>query len=79
MSAPWQLDALCALFPDLPWLAEPEDRSRAAIAAMSTICAACPVRRSCEAYVDRANIVGGFWAGEDRTPLSNLSSSDGAA
>ena len=43
-----------------------------------TVCGACPVRVECEAYVDRAGIVSGFWAGRDRTPV-DLTETGGAA
>ena len=79
MNVEWQLEALCALFPDLPWITEPSERPQAAVAAMTTVCAACPVYAACESYVVRTGIVSGFWAGEDRTPSSGLSSSGGAA
>ena len=78
MSSGWRHQALCAAFSGLPWIAEPEDCSSAAERAMQCVCGACPVRAECEAYVDRAGIVSGFWAGRDRTAVE-LSETGGAA
>lgn len=79
MSGNWRASALCALFPELPWIAEPQDRSEAAEAALRSVCGGCPVRLECTSYVERAGIVSGFWAGQDRTPASDVSRSGGAA
>lgn len=79
MGAAWKDEALCGRFPDLPWIAEPQDCSRASRAAMRVVCSACPVQAECEAYVDRMGILGGFWAGQDRTPAAEASQSGGAA
>ena len=35
---------------------------------MAVICSRCPVLADCEAYVEAADITGGFWAGHHRTP-----------
>ena len=68
MIAGWRARALCALFPDLPWIAEPDERDVASVRAMEAVCDACPVHRDCGAFADRYEVTAGFWAGKDRTP-----------
>lgn len=64
----WRARALCAAFPAMPWISEPEDRSVAVERAMAAVCTACPVQLECAAYVDRNGICAGFWAGRDQSP-----------
>lgn len=70
MNESWRLRALCRSFrySDLPWIAEPEDMSIGAVITMELVCAACPVRAACEAFVESHEITSGFYAGKDRTP-----------
>lgn len=79
MDEHWMTQALCRHFPQMPWIVEPEQRPRTAVAAMSAGCLACAVRSDCESFVDRKQIVSGFWAGADRTPEAHASRSGGAA
>lgn len=79
MSHAWMRSALCRCFPDLPWIEEPHRRSRAGEVVLESVCGACSVHSECRAYVERVDIVSGYWAGEDRTPPSELSDSGGAA
>lgn len=72
----WRDRALCLSFPDMPWIAEPQDRSVAAERAMAVVCTSCPVQLECAAYADRYRICAGFWAGNDR---GTYVASDGAA
>ena len=74
----WMTRALCAVFPTLPWLAEPEDRSAAAERSLRTVCSLCPVASDCAAYVGRRHITSGYWASADRTPNEPQSSSGAA-
>lgn len=73
----WMARALCASFPAMPWIAEPEDRSVATERAMAAVCTACPVQRACADYVETRGVTAGFWAGCDRTPDDDVS--DGVA
>ena len=79
MSEPWMTEALCSWFPTDQWIVEPADRSAASEAALGAVCRACAVRADCEAYVGRAGIVSGFWAGLDRSPHEAPARADGAA
>jgi hypothetical protein len=79
MSQDWRKAALCRHFPDLPWIAEPRDRSLAAEILLCRVCAACPVRTECWAYVELSGIVSGFWAGSDRAHAYEVSETGGAA
>ena len=65
----WRL-ALCQRFAHLPWTADAHTCTPAAVAAMRTVCLACPVRAACEAAVVDEGIVAGFWAGTHRDHLS---------
>lgn len=64
----WMADAWCARVPNLPWLTDTEHLPRRLVEQMAAICGACPVRTQCAAYVDAAEVSGGFWAGVDRAP-----------
>ena len=79
MSEPWMTEALCSWFPIVQWIVEPADRSTASEAALGAVCRACSVRADCEAFVGRAGIVSGFWAGLDRSPVEASARADGAA
>lgn len=68
----WMNDALCARNPGLGWLNDPEFVGLGEEATMSVICGRCPVLADCEAYVQAADITGGFWAGHHRTPEGPL-------
>ncbi len=63
--------SVCATFPTMPWVVEPEQRSVGAERAMGVVCVACPVSQECAEYVERLAICSGFWAGADRTPSSD--------
>jgi hypothetical protein len=65
----WYRAALCARFPNLPWVTEPHEATRGGVAAMRTVCAACPVRVECEAAVRDEAVTAGFWAGAYRNRL----------
>jgi hypothetical protein len=64
----WLDVALCAHNPDLGWLKDPHLVGLGEEATMSVICSRCPVLAECEAYVEVADVTGGFWAGHHRTP-----------
>lgn len=70
LSAPtgWMTQAACRTHTDLPWTADgfTHPRVTGVAARMRAVCDSCPVRRECEAYVDRAGVTGGFWAGSWR-------------
>lgn len=68
----WMNDALCGRNPHLGWLNDPHLAGLGEEATMSVICARCPVLADCEAYVEAAEITGGFWAGHHRTPEGPL-------
>jgi hypothetical protein len=78
----WMGEAACRRIPDLPWTAEPGTAPVVLGELMADVCAMCPVRDACTAYVDREPITGGYWAGAHRTatevwvqdtlPLDNL-------
>ena len=69
MDSDWRAHTLCRHFPKLPWIAEPEDQTVAAVRAMTVVCLACPVTEQCAQYVVEAGIVSGFWAGRSAAPL----------
>jgi hypothetical protein len=75
----WMSAALCAQFPDLLWIAEPDRTSHAARTSMRLVCCLCPVQAECRAYVEERGIVSGFWAGSDRSPTAHAEREDGAA
>ena len=79
MSEPWMAWARYSWFPTVQWIVEPADRSAASEAALGAVCRACSVRADCEAFVGRAGIVSGFWAGLDRSPHEAPARADGAA
>ena len=79
MSEPWMAWALCSWFPSDQWIVEPADRSAASQEALGAFCRACAVQADCEAYVGRAAIVSGFWAGLDRSAHEAADRADGAA
>lgn len=67
VSAPtgWMRRAACRTRTALPWTADgfSHPRVHGVAAQMRAVCGSCPVRRSCEAYVERAGVTSGFWAG----------------
>jgi hypothetical protein len=66
-SSGWMREAACRRIPDLPWVA---DRGTAPVVLgelMADVCAACPVRDACAAFVVDEKITGGYWAGAHRT------------
>ena len=65
MSEVWRGLALCRTFSNLPWIAEPAERSDAAVGAMLAVCLSCPVFSDCAGYAERHGINSGFWAGLD--------------
>jgi hypothetical protein len=75
----WMSSALCATFPHLLWIAEPENTSDAARASMRLICGLCPVAAECRSSVEETSVVSGFWAGRDRTPQLQAEMTEGAA
>lgn len=56
----------CGTRPDLPWLTDTQDLTKAAVRDLARVCRRCPVRVLCAAYVVEHDIVGGYWAGQDR-------------
>lgn len=64
----WIAGASCTKRLDLGWISEPEQVGLDEEMTMMAICAACPVRDTCETYADQVGITGGFWAGYHRTP-----------
>lgn len=68
MMPEWRLSAMCLIFYDLPWIEEPSARTRNDEALMARVCASCPVRETCLAYVEEHQISAGFWAGCGREP-----------
>lgn len=62
----WMGHAWCARVPNLPWLTDTDQLPRRLVEQMAAICRACPVRDQCAAYVEVAEVSGGFWAGSDR-------------
>ena len=71
MGERWRALALCAAFPDLPWIQEPSARSSAAVCAMTAVCGACPARGECAAFVEAQGVSSGFWAGHERGPTNS--------
>ena len=64
----WQTFAACGARADLPWTAEPGHVGPWDAETMRAICAGCPVLTECTAYVQRADVRAGWWAGYDRDP-----------
>ena len=62
----WMRFAVCQAFPELPWLADPDQVTGAELTGMRGACRACGVLERCSAFALRAGISGGFWAGEFR-------------
>ena len=56
----------CGSRPDLPWLTDTENLTKAAVRDLARVCRACPVRVLCSADVVEHDITGGYWAGKDR-------------
>jgi hypothetical protein len=54
----------------LPWTTDEADLPEVVADMIREACAQCPVRLACMAYADRRNMVGGWWAGQDRDPES---------
>jgi hypothetical protein len=46
---------------------------------MRVVCAGCGAFTDCEEYVERYGIVSGFWAGRERTSITDSSERGGAA
>ncbi|GGD12651.1 WhiB family transcriptional regulator [Nocardioides daphniae] len=68
MNDDWRDHALCRRFPDLPWIAEPQDRSEGAQQALEAVCRACPVADACADFASHHRVTSAFYAGRDRTP-----------
>jgi hypothetical protein len=66
----WMTKAWCPQVMELPWTAEPDRVSFAGEVAMAAVCANCPVWTDCDAYVTKAGITSGFWAGAHRDPTA---------
>lgn len=64
----WTSRAACAQWAGLPWTVDSERVPAALVDLMIEVCAGCPVRDDCAAYVRTAQVDGGFWAGLDRHP-----------
>lgn len=62
----WMRHALCVDYPKLGWIKERSSVGLGEEATMAVICDRCPVRLACAAYVERNEITGGFWAGQNR-------------
>jgi hypothetical protein len=62
----WMDRAACVDAPGLPWLAEPDETFLDERLAMTATCAGCRVLSECADYLERAGVVGGFWAGQHR-------------
>ena len=75
----WMRRALCAAFPTLPWIAEPQQTSSKALEAMGLVCGICPVQVECRAFVEHTSVTSGFWAGADRSEPGRPVDEDGAA
>jgi len=74
---PWMDLGLCGMFPELPWIKEPEVATKQEVADMLTTCRVCGVLGICRGFAEREGISSGFWAGEFRDLHSD--SVDGAA
>ena len=66
--AAWMTDAACAGRPELRWITDTADLAPGDADAMAAVCAGCPVRAACVAYVRASGVTGGTWAGRDRDP-----------
>ena len=66
----WMDAADCArrVHAGLAWLADADQVSDKDDFAMALVCAECPVRARCAAYVAGADVTGGFWSGRGRLP-----------
>lgn len=62
----WMAYGSCLAHPELGWIKDSHDVGLGETATMSVICAACPVRRDCDAFATREHVTSGFWAGEHR-------------
>ncbi|HSE71083.1 MAG TPA: WhiB family transcriptional regulator [Nocardioidaceae bacterium] len=63
----WMREAACTRYPRLGWVKDPHLVDVREEAAMATVCNRCPALALCQAYVEDADVVGGFWAGHHRT------------
>ncbi len=59
----WMVDAACIGHAALPWTENPTRVPGVLVDLMADVCASCPVRRECAAYVVDARITAGWWAG----------------
>jgi len=66
--AAWMVDAACADRPELRWITDTADLVDGEADVMAAVCATCPVRAACLAYVRASGVAGGTWAGRDRDP-----------
>ena len=64
----WMRRADCRHRPDLPWVRDPAKVGLGEEASMGVVCSRCPVEQDCAAYVERAGVSSGFWAGDSRDP-----------
>jgi hypothetical protein len=64
----WMREAACRRIPDLPWTADPGTAPVVLGDLMAEVCAACPVRSECAAFVTTEDVTGGYWAGAHRSP-----------
>jgi len=64
----WMARAACAdkAAARLPWTADHDEIDAAATAAMTAVCASCPVLMDCRRFLRPAGVTGGFWAGAHR-------------
>lgn len=65
---PWQALGGCGARADLPWTGDPEQVGPWDAESMRAVCGSCPVLADCAGYVERANVVAGWWAGAHRDP-----------
>ena len=72
MRSCWRDRALCAAFPGLPWVLEPERVPESTRRSMVVVCAACPVFADCVAEVRASGVTAGFWAGPFRHDPAEL-------
>ena len=71
MNTEWMRDAACRRIPDLPWTADKGTAPVVLGELMADVCAMCPVRDACAAFVVEADVTGGYWAGRHRN-VDNL-------
>ena len=64
----WMREAACMRAPGLPWTADTGTAPDVLVDLMRDVCAACPVRVACVAFVEAEHVTGGWWAGQDRDP-----------